>query len=88
MFEERDAKAPKQGEFRVATDHLPTGAAGTFYRKLDETLQNVGFPDFLNDMEKWLGPSPVDPKADLASSALITMSGRPGGESSRPSLAE
>lgn len=43
MFEERDAKAPKQGEFWVARDHLPIGAAGTFYRKLDETLRNIGF---------------------------------------------
>jgi hypothetical protein len=43
VFEERDAKAPKQGEFWVARDHLPTGAVGTFYRKLDKKLQTIGF---------------------------------------------
>lgn len=50
MFEERDAKAPKQGEFWVARDHLPTGAAGTFYRKLDETLRNIGFAETVREV--------------------------------------
>lgn len=45
MFEERDAKAPKQGEFWVASDDLPTGAAGGFYRKLDETLRANRFAE-------------------------------------------
>ncbi len=43
MFEERDTKAPKQGEFWVVRDHLPAAAAGTFYRKLDETLHAIDF---------------------------------------------
>ena len=43
MFEERDTKAPKQGEFWVVRDHLPAAAAGTFYRKLDETLHALNF---------------------------------------------
>ena len=50
MFEERDAKAPKQGEFWVARDHLPTGAAGTFYRKLDETLRKIGFAEAVREV--------------------------------------
>ena len=43
MFEERDTKALKQGEFWVVRDHLPAAAAGTFYRKLDETLHAINF---------------------------------------------
>ena len=43
MFEERDTKAPKQGEFWVVRDHLPAAAVGTFYRKLDETLHAIDF---------------------------------------------
>ena len=50
MFEERDAKDPKQGEFWVARDHLPTGAAGTFYRKLDETLRTIGFASAVREV--------------------------------------
>lgn len=43
MFEERDTKAPKQGEFWGVRDHLPAAAGGTFYRKLDETLHAIDF---------------------------------------------
>jgi transposase len=50
MFEERDAKDLKQGEFWVARDHLPTGAAGTFYRKLDETLRTIGFASAVREV--------------------------------------
>jgi hypothetical protein len=45
MFEERDTKAPRQGEFWVVRDHLPSATAGTFYRMLDKTLRAVGFAE-------------------------------------------
>ena len=50
MFEERDTKAPKQGEFWVVRDHLPAAAAGTFYRKLDETLRAIGFAEAVREV--------------------------------------
>lgn len=50
MFEERDAKDPKQGEFWVARDHLPTGAAGTFYRKLNSTPRRIGFAEAVREV--------------------------------------
>lgn len=49
MFEERDTRAPKQGEFWVARDHLPAATAGTFYRKLDETLRAIGFAEAVRE---------------------------------------
>jgi transposase len=68
MFEERDAKAPKQGEFWVARDHLPAGGAGTSYRRLDQTLRKIGFAEALREVcrpayrEAGAGGSPgIDP---------------------------
>ncbi len=49
MFEERDTKVPKQGEFWVVRDHLPAAAAGKFYRKLDETLRAIGFAEAVRE---------------------------------------
>lgn len=43
MFRERDCKGDEQGEFWVRRCELPKAAAGTFYRKLDETLEIIGF---------------------------------------------
>ena len=43
MFEQRDLEAPKQEEFWVQKQKLPLAKAGTFYRKLDETLRAIGF---------------------------------------------
>ena len=50
MFEERDVKAPRQEEFWVARDRLPALAAGKFYRKLDETLEAIGFPEQVREL--------------------------------------
>jgi transposase len=50
MFEERDAKAPKQGEFWVVRDQMPSGAAGAFYRKLDETLRSIRFAEQVREV--------------------------------------
>jgi len=50
MFEERDAKAPRQEEFWVTRDRLPALAAGKFYRKLDETLEAIGFPEQVREI--------------------------------------
>ena len=50
MFEERDTKGPKQGEFWVVRDHLPAAAAGTFYRKLDETLRAIDFAEQVREI--------------------------------------
>ena len=43
MFETRQAAAEIQQEFWVETRRLPQATASTFYRKLDETLDSVGF---------------------------------------------
>ncbi len=50
MFEERDTKAPKQGEFWVVRDRLPAATAGSFYRKLDETLETIGFAEKVREI--------------------------------------
>ncbi|MBL9152899.1 MAG: transposase [Verrucomicrobiales bacterium] len=50
MFEERDAKAPQQGDFWVVREDLPRAAAGTFYRKLDETLRAIGFAEAVREV--------------------------------------
>lgn len=44
MFEERDRNREDQSEFWVRRSELPKAAAGAFYRKLDETLEKIGFP--------------------------------------------
>ena len=43
MFEERDPQGDKQNEFWLVRDQLPQATAGTFYRKLNETLDEIGF---------------------------------------------
>lgn len=43
MFESRKAAAETQQEFWIETRRLPQATASTFYRKLDETLDAIGF---------------------------------------------
>ena len=43
MFEERDPQGDRQNEFWLVRDQLPQATAGTFYRKLNETLDKIGF---------------------------------------------
>lgn len=43
MFETRHAAAETQQEFWIETRRLPQATASTFYRKLDETLDSIGF---------------------------------------------
>lgn len=43
MVEHRDVESPKQEEFRVEKKQLPAAKAGRFYRKLDETLNEMEF---------------------------------------------
>src|SRR5690606_41382310 len=43
MFETRHAAAETQQEFWIETRRLPHATASTFYRKLDETLDSIGF---------------------------------------------
>lgn len=50
MFKERDADGLDQGEFWVRRSELPRAAAGTFYRKLDETLEKIGFAEGVREI--------------------------------------
>ncbi len=50
MFEEREAEASKQEEFWVEKRQLPAVKAGTFYRKLDETLCEMGFAEKVREL--------------------------------------
>lgn len=43
MFETRKAAAESQQEFWIETRRLPQATASAFYRKLDETLDSIGF---------------------------------------------
>jgi len=43
MFESRETKKPVQSQFWIDTRSLPKVTASTFYRKLDETLDRIGF---------------------------------------------
>jgi transposase len=43
MFESRDRVSEDQQEFWVETRRLPKATASTFYRKLDDTLNDIGF---------------------------------------------
>jgi transposase len=43
MFETRNAAAETQQEFWIDARRLPKATASTFYRKLDETLDSIGF---------------------------------------------
>lgn len=50
MFETRNAAAGIQQEFRIGTRRLPQAAASTFYRKLDETLDSIGFTEGVREI--------------------------------------
>jgi transposase len=50
MFEERDTKAPREEEFWVEKRRLPAVKAGTFYRKLDETLREMEFAEKVREI--------------------------------------
>ncbi len=43
MFERRDTRIESQPEFWIEARRLPKATAGTFYRKLDATLESIGF---------------------------------------------
>ena len=43
MFESRDSSKESQPQFWIETRRLPKATAGTFYRKLDSTLEKIGF---------------------------------------------
>lgn len=43
MFESRDTRSESQTEFWIEARKLPKATAGTFYRKLDATLESIGF---------------------------------------------
>lgn len=43
MFKSREAAKETQQEFWIETRRLPQATASTFYRKLDETLDEIGF---------------------------------------------
>ena len=45
MFEDREAKAQRQGDFWVVREDFPQAAAGAFYPKLNETLCGIGFAE-------------------------------------------
>lgn len=60
MFDERDTKAPKQGEFWVVRDRLPAATAVTFHLKLDETLEMF---DFAGKVREICRPASCDTSA-------------------------
>lgn len=43
MFGKRETKKADQQQFWIETRRLPKATASTFYRKLDETLERIGF---------------------------------------------
>lgn len=43
MFESHDTRHESQPQFWIEARRLPTATASTFYRKLDATLQSIGF---------------------------------------------
>lgn len=50
MFEQRDPERAKQEEFWVEKSQLPAVKAGTFYRKLDETLCEMEFAEKVREL--------------------------------------
>jgi transposase len=50
MFESRNAANESQQEFWIETRRLPQATASTFYRKLDETLDSIGFTAGVRDI--------------------------------------
>lgn len=45
MFKRRDSAVETQPQFWIETKRLPKATASTFYRKLDETLGQIGFAE-------------------------------------------
>jgi transposase len=52
MFKPRDTAADAQPQFWVETKRLPKATASTFYRKLDETLGQIGFTEGVREICK------------------------------------
>lgn len=52
MFKPRDTSADAQPQFWVETKRLPKATASTFYRKLDETLGQIGFTEGVREICK------------------------------------
>jgi transposase len=52
MFKPRDTAADSQPQFWVETKRLPKATASTFYRKLDETLGQIGFTEGVREICK------------------------------------
>lgn len=50
MFEHRNPERAKQEEFWVEKGQLPAVKAGTFYRKLDETLREMEFAEKVREL--------------------------------------
>jgi hypothetical protein len=50
MFETRNAAAEAQQEFWIETRRLPQATASTFYRKLDATLDSIGFAEGVREI--------------------------------------
>jgi len=65
MFETRQTTAETQQEFWIETRRLPQAAASTFYRKLDGTLDAIGFAEGIREI-------------CLSAYADLSRGGRPG----------
>ncbi|MGL4400006.1 MAG: transposase [Luteolibacter sp.] len=52
MFKPRDNATDSQPQFWVETKRLPKATASTFYRKLDETLSQIGFTEGVREICK------------------------------------
>ena len=50
MFKGRDRSDESQQEFWVETRRLPKATASTFYRKLDDTLDEIGFTEGVREI--------------------------------------
>ena len=50
MFESRAPSKDSQPQFWIETRKLPKATAGTFYRKLDATLEKIGFNQGVRDL--------------------------------------
>lgn len=50
MFKPRQTATETQQEFWIETRRLPQASAGTFYRKLDATLEAIGFADAVREI--------------------------------------
>jgi hypothetical protein len=57
-FKPRDSAEDTQPQFWVETKRLPKAIASTFYRKLDETLAQIGFTEGVREIYKPAMPAP------------------------------